>query len=88
MAALWVGKQAAPGNVSRCGSSMGRLYPPPGIDAMGKTLSWVIPGSRLLATDRAAKLQSGLPDVASRSFRRRGEVWLPSRPWACDARIP
>ena len=26
--------------------------------------------------------QSGLPDVASRSFRRRGEVWLPSRRWA------
>jgi hypothetical protein len=25
LAALWVGKQAAPGNVSRCGSSMGRL---------------------------------------------------------------
>jgi hypothetical protein len=26
--------------------------------------------------------QSGLPDVASRSFGRRGEVWLPSRRWA------
>ena len=35
---------------------------------MGKTLRWVIPGSRLLATDRAAILQSGLPDVASRSL--------------------
>jgi hypothetical protein len=56
VADLWVGKQAAPGNVSRCGSSMGRLYPPHGIDAMGKTLRWVIPGSRLLATDRAAIL--------------------------------
>jgi hypothetical protein len=33
---------------------MGRLYPPHGIDAMGKTLRWVIPGSRLLLTDRAA----------------------------------
>jgi hypothetical protein len=30
------------------------LYPPHGIDAMGKTLRWVIPGSRLLLTDRAA----------------------------------
>jgi hypothetical protein len=28
--------------------------PPPGIYAMGKTLRWVIPGSRLLPTDRAA----------------------------------
>jgi hypothetical protein len=41
-------------------------------------------GSRLLLIDRTAILQSGLPDVASRSFGRRGEVWLPSRPWACD----
>jgi hypothetical protein len=40
---------------------MGRLYPPPGIDAMGKTLRWVIPGSRLLLTDRAAIWQSGSP---------------------------
>jgi hypothetical protein len=54
LAALWVGKQAAPGNVSRCGSSRGRLYLPRGIDAMGKTLRWVIPGSRLLLTHRAA----------------------------------
>ena len=30
------------------------LYPPHGKDAMGKTLRWVIPGSRLLLTDRAA----------------------------------
>jgi hypothetical protein len=30
-------------------------------------------------------LRSGLTDVASRSFRRWGEVWLPSMPWACDA---
>jgi hypothetical protein len=30
------------------------LHPPHGIDAMGKTLRWVIPGSRLLLTDRAA----------------------------------
>jgi hypothetical protein len=37
------------------------------------------PGAACLPTDRAARLQSGLPDVASRSFRRRGEVWLPSR---------
>ena len=28
---------------------------------MGKTLRWVIPGSRLLTTDRAAILQSGSP---------------------------
>jgi len=28
---------------------------------MGKTLRWVIPGSRLLLTDRAAILQSGSP---------------------------
>jgi hypothetical protein len=35
---------------------MGRLYPPPGTDAMGKTLRRVIPGSRLLVTDRAAIL--------------------------------
>jgi hypothetical protein len=28
---------------------------------MGKTLRWVIPGSRLLATDRAAILKSGSP---------------------------
>jgi hypothetical protein len=28
---------------------------------MGKTLRWVIPGSRLLATDRAAMLRSGSP---------------------------
>jgi hypothetical protein len=40
---------------------MGRLYPPHGIDAMGKTLRWVIPGSRLLPTHRAARLQSGSP---------------------------
>ena len=32
----------------------GPLYPPPGTDAMGKTLCWVIPGNRLLLTDRAA----------------------------------
>jgi hypothetical protein len=34
----------------------GPLYPPPGIDALGKTVRWVIPGSRLLLTDRAAIL--------------------------------
>ena len=32
------------------------LYPPAGIGAMGNTLRWVIPGSRLLPTDRAAIL--------------------------------
>jgi len=32
----------------------GPLYPRNRIDAMGKTLGWVIPGSRLLLTDRAA----------------------------------
>jgi hypothetical protein len=39
---------------------MGRLYSPHGTDAMGKTLRRVIPGSRLLPTDRTAILQSGL----------------------------
>jgi hypothetical protein len=34
----------------------GPLYPRNRTDAMGKTLRWVIPGSRLLATDRAAIL--------------------------------
>jgi hypothetical protein len=32
------------------------LYARPRIDALGKTLRWVIPGSRLLLTDRAAIL--------------------------------
>jgi hypothetical protein len=32
----------------------GPVYPRSDIDAMGKTLRWVIPGSRLLLTDRAA----------------------------------
>ena len=32
----------------------GPLDPPPGIEAMGKTMRWVVPGSRLLATHRAA----------------------------------
>jgi len=32
------------------------LQPPHGIDAMGKTLRWVIPGSRLLPTHGAAIL--------------------------------
>jgi hypothetical protein len=32
------------------------LYLPHGIGAMGKTLRWVIPGSRPLLTDRAAIL--------------------------------
>jgi hypothetical protein len=39
----------------------GPLYPPHGIEAMGKTSRWVIPGSRLLLTHRAAMLQSGSP---------------------------
>ena len=34
----------------------GPLYPHRRIEAMGKILRWVIPGSRLLATDRAAML--------------------------------
>jgi hypothetical protein len=34
----------------------GPLYPRNTTDAMGKTLRWVIRGSRLLATDRAAIL--------------------------------
>ena len=39
----------------------GPLYPDKRTDAMGKTLRWVIPGSRLLLTHRAARLQSGSP---------------------------
>jgi len=35
---------------------MGRLYPQHGVDALGKTLRWVVPGSRLLLTHRAAML--------------------------------
>ena len=34
----------------------GPLYPRNRLDAMGKTLRWVTPGSRLLLTDRAANL--------------------------------
>jgi hypothetical protein len=34
----------------------GPLYPRNRTDAMGKNLRWVIPGSRLLLTDRAAIL--------------------------------
>ena len=37
-------------------SSMGWLYPQHGTGAVGKTMRWVIPGSRLLLTDRAATL--------------------------------
>jgi hypothetical protein len=32
----------------------GRSYPHDRIETMGKTLRWVIPGNRLLETDRAA----------------------------------
>jgi hypothetical protein len=39
----------------------GPLYPRNRTDAMGKTVRWVIPGSRLLLTRRAATLQSGSP---------------------------
>jgi len=34
----------------------GPLYPRNRIDALGKTSRWVIPGSRLLLTDKAAIL--------------------------------
>jgi len=34
----------------------GLVVAPHGIGAMGKTLRWVIPGNRLLLTDRAANL--------------------------------
>jgi hypothetical protein len=51
---------------------MGRCIPPPGIDAMGKTLRWDVPGSRLLLTDRAAMLRSGSPPGVG----------------ACDAGVP
>jgi hypothetical protein len=34
---------------------------PHGTDAMGKTLSWVIPGSRLLPTVRAGSTEKRLP---------------------------
>jgi hypothetical protein len=37
------------------------LSPPHGTDAMGKTLRWVNPGSRLLPTHSAAMLRSGSP---------------------------
>jgi len=49
---------AAGGSRERLGVRQfyGSLYPRDRIDAMGKTLRWVIPGSRLLATDRAAIL--------------------------------
>jgi len=42
----------------------GPLYLAYRIDAMGKTLRWDVPGSRLLPTDRAAMLQSGSPPGA------------------------
>jgi hypothetical protein len=83
MAVLSDGSRRLPGITQRTAcrrSGLGRgtnLETPIELPSPGAVL-----GSRLLPTYRAAKLQSGLPDEASRSLRRRGEVWLPSRCWA------
>ena len=55
-------QQAAPGNVSTRRSSIGCVR----IDthqtaALGKISRWVIPGSRLLPTDRASNIKKRLP---------------------------
>jgi hypothetical protein len=54
--ALQLYRMAAGGSRERL--DMRQFYGPSSlhnrIDAMGKTMRWVIPGSRLLATDRAA----------------------------------
>jgi hypothetical protein len=48
-------------NVSTRRSSITLGMMPHRTEAMGKTLSWVIPGSRLLPTDRASSTESGSP---------------------------
>ena len=88
MAALWVSRRRLPGITQR------NVLPIAPIPCGGNNRAHRtaprrhVPGSRLLATYKAAGLQSGLPDIASRSLRRwgevgscrrRGEVWLPSR---------
>jgi hypothetical protein len=55
MAVLWVASRRLPGT-SRGVAVLWAVVSPYGIDAMGKTLRWVIHGSRLLLTDRAAIL--------------------------------
>jgi hypothetical protein len=47
--------------MSRRAAVLWAVVSPNRIEAMGKILRWVIPGSRLLATDRATKLQSSSP---------------------------
>jgi hypothetical protein len=52
--------QAGPGNVSTCGSSIGRCIPQQNrLD--GQKLALGIPASRPLLTDRAATVRSGSP---------------------------
>jgi hypothetical protein len=56
-------------------------YDDRGLNADRTNTSWVTSGTHLLLIYRIAMLRSGLPDIASRSFKRRGEVWLDSE-WA------
>jgi hypothetical protein len=48
----------------------GPLLAADGTDAMGKTLRWVIPGSRLLPSDRTTTLRSGSPPGAAARIDR------------------
>jgi hypothetical protein len=54
--------RTASGLCSSIAKGIGQL----GTEPQGKNLRWVIPGSRLLPTDRAATLQSGSPPGAPR----------------------
>jgi hypothetical protein len=62
MAALSVSSRRLPGMSRRVAMLWAVVFPqqkrciPEQNGAMGKTLRWVIPGSRLLLTDRAANL--------------------------------
>ena len=59
-------QQAAPGNVStRCSSIGHRIH----ADAIGKTFRWVIPGSRLLPSDRTAAFKAAPLRVLGSSAR-------------------
>jgi hypothetical protein len=86
MAAIAVGSRRLPGmtqrNVLPIASVPGGGYKRP----IKLPHLETFPGAACLTTRRAAGPQSGLPDVASQSFRRRGEVWLPSRPWVRSTR--
>jgi hypothetical protein len=87
-----VEQQAAPGNVSTRGLP-GRcpIVPEQTETLQAVAASGNVRGNRLPTHAESGKpsapitriqlrtVKSGLPDVASRSFRRRGEVWLPSR---------